>query len=337
MKTKMKGVVTIAPKTSVIREFDMPQMDNDSVMIKLKYCGVCHSEHYDWAHTQQPTGFGHEPMGIIVEVGKNVKGYNVGDRVSGLWGSTLPGAGAMVEYQVAKVSESTIIKLPDDIRDEDLIVEPLSCMFSAVSKVKNTMPGTHICVVGCGYMGCGAISLLKLRGFHVVAVDIRESSRQDALKYGAAEAYSPEEAIEKFITNAKMENPLEAGFEVVCEWGESNESLDTAIRLTKMCGLLCVGAYHTGPKREVDMQQLGVKAIVMHNTHPREAWLSKTGAESAVCMLESGEWNYRDIPTMVYPMNQFDRAQEEMETKYGRFMKSVISMEMEDGEPYLAK
>ena len=90
-------------------------------------------------------------------------------------------------------------------------------------------------------------------------------------------------------------------------------------------------------KREVDMQQLGVKAIVMHNTHPREAWLSKTGAESAVRMLESGEWNYRDIPTMVYPMNQFDRAQEEMETKYGSFMKSVINMEMEDGEPYMAK
>ena len=33
----------------------------------------------------------------------------------------------------------------------------------------------------------------------------------------------------------------------------------------------------------------------------------------------------------------FDQAQEEMETKYGSFMKSVISMEMEDGEPYLAK
>lgn len=283
------------------------------------------------------TGYGHEPMGVIVEVGKNVKGYSAGDRVSGLWGSTLPGAGAMVEYQVAKVSESTIIKLPDDIRDEDLIVEPLSCMFSAVSKVRDTMPGTYVCVVGCGYMGCGAISLLNKRGFHVVAVDIRESSRKDALKYGAAEAYSPEEAIEKFITNANVENPLEAGFEVVCEWGENNESLGTAIRLTKMCGQLCVGAYHTGPKREVDMQELGVKAIVMHNTHPREPWLSKTGAQNAVRMLESGEWNYRDIPTMVYPMNQFDRAQEEMETKYGSFMKSVINMEMEDGEPYLAK
>lgn len=327
MEKKNKAVITIAPKTSVVKEMDMPVMDDDSVLIKLKYCGVCHSEHYDWANSPNGGAFGHEPMGVIAEVGKNVTGFQVGDRVSGMWGSTLPGAGAMVQYAVANVKKSTIIKLPDNVRDEDLIVEPLSCMFSAVSKVKDTMPGTKICVVGCGYMGCGAISLLKLRGFYIVAVDIRESSRQDALTYGADEVYSPEEVLEKY----------RSAFSVVCEWGETNESLDTAINLTAQCGLLCVGAYHTGPKRLVDMQQLGVKAIVLHNTHPREYWLSVTGAHNAVRMLESGEWNYKNIPTMVYPMDKFDLAQEEMETKYGHHMKAVINMEMETGEPYMAE
>lgn len=327
MEKKNKAVITIAPKTSVVKEMDMPVMDDDSVLIKLKYCGVCHSEHYDWANSPNGGAFGHEPMGVIAEVGKNVTGFQVGDRVSGMWGSTLPGAGAMVQYAVANVRKSTIIKLPDNVRDEDLIVEPLSCMFSAVSKVKDTMPGTKICVVGCGYMGCGAISLLKLRGFYIVAVDIRESSRQDALTYGADEVYSPEEVLEKY----------RSAFSVVCEWGETNESLDTAINLTAQCGLLCVGAYHTGPKRLVDMQQLGVKAIVLHNTHPREYWLSVIGAHNAVRMLESGEWNYKNIPTMVYPMDKFDLAQEEMETKYGHHMKAVINMEMETGEPYMAE
>lgn len=324
---KMKAVFTIAPKTSVIREVDMPKMDDDSVLIKTKYCGVCYSEHYDWAHSPNGGAFGHEPMGVIAAVGKNVKGFEVGDRVSGLWGSTLPGAGAMVEYAVANVKHSTIIKLPDNVRDEDLMVEPLSCMFSAASKVKDTMPGTRVCVVGCGYMGCGAISLLKLRGFYVVAVDIRESSRQDARTYGADEVYTPEEALEKF----------RSAFSVVCEWGETNESLDLAINLTAECGRLHVGAYHTGPKREVDMQQLGVKAIVMDNTHPREPWLSAVGARNAVRMLGSGEWEYKNIPTMVYPMDQFDRAQEELETKYGHHMKSIINMEMLSGEPYMAE
>lgn len=327
MSKKMKAVITVAPKTSVVKEVDMPEMNDDSVLIKIKYCGVCHSEHYDWAHSPNGGAFGHEPMGVIAAVGKNVTGFQVGDRVSGMWGSTLPGAGAMVEYAVADVRNSTIIKLPDNVRDEDAILEPLSCMFSAVSKVKDTMPGTKICVVGCGYMGCGAISLLKLRGFYIVAVDIRESSRQAALTYGADEVYTPEEALEKYRDQ----------FSVVCEWAETNESLDLAINLTAYCGLLCVGAYHTGPKRLVDMQQLGVKAIVLHNTHPREDNLSITGAYNATRMLASGEWKYKDIPTMIYPMDKFDLAQEEMDTKYGHHMKSLINMEMLTGDPYMAE
>ena len=331
----MKAVVTIAPKQSVIREVPDPVMDDDSVRIKIKYCGVCHSERYDWAH--HAGAYGHEPMGVIAAVGKNVEGFAVGDRVSGLWGNTLPGAGAMVEYAVANVRQSTIIKLPGHLRDEDLVVEPLACLLSAVSKAKCSMPGTKVCVVGCGYMGCGAISLLKLRGCYVVAVDIRETSRRDALTYGADEALTPEEALDTYIRDADGNCPIEAGFECVMEWAETNESLDLAIQLTRMCGQLCVGAYHTGPKREVNVQMLGVKAIDMHHTHPREAGLLAAGAINAVELLARGAWNFKGIPTMVYPMDQFDRAMTEMETKYGHHIKALISMEMTGGEPFLAK
>lgn len=328
----MKAIYTLGPQNSVVREVEEPTINDDQVKIRLKYVGVCYSEHYDWKYNGG--AFGHEPMGVIVEVGKNVTGYAVGDRVSGLWGSTLPGAGGMVQYAVADPRESTIVRIPDNVRDEDAVLEPLSCLLSAVSKVRCTMPGTRVCVVGCGYMGCGAISLLKLRGFYVVAVDIRESSRKDALRFGADEAYTPEEALDKF--RPKFFGPApNAGFEAVMEWGETNESLDTAINLTRMCGQLCVGAYHTGGKRMVDMQQLNVKAIDLLSTHPREAALNSAGAINAAKLLGSGAWNYHHVPTMVYPMSMFDRAQLELETKYGHHMKALINMEMEDGEPYL--
>lgn len=112
----------------------------------------------------------------------------------------------------------------------------------------------------------------------MVAVDIRESSRKDALTYGADEALSPQEALAQYGSDA--DHP---GFEMVMEWGETNESLDTAIQLTRMCGQLCVGAYH-----------------------PREANLTDTGARNAAEMLGRGAWNYKNIPTMIYPMNRFD-------------------------------
>jgi threonine dehydrogenase-like Zn-dependent dehydrogenase len=329
----MKHIAMKGAKSSAIVNIPDVKPTDDQVLIKLRYVGVCMSEHYDWSVSKEGQAFGHEPMGIITEVGRNVEGYKVGDRVSGLWGSTLPGSGGMVEYAVADPKKEVVVKIPDNVRDEDAVLEPLACMMSAVSKVRMSMPGTTVCVVGAGYMGCGAISLLKLRGAHVVAVDIRPESLENAKKYGADEVYMTDEAKEKFLPKEGQEGPC--GFDVVMEWGETNESLDLAINLTNMCGQLCIGAYHTGGKRLVDVQQLNVKAIDCLSTHPREMELSAVGARNGVKLLSSGEWCFQNIPVKIYPMNKFDQAHAELETKYGKYMKALIDMTKEDGEPYI--
>jgi len=330
----MKYVKMIGPKKSVLVDIQDVKPNDNEVVIKLKYVGVCMSEHYDWSVAKEGMAFGHEPMGVIAEVGKNVKGYKVGDRVSGMWGSTLPGSGGMVEYAVADPRNNTLVVIPDNLRDTDVILEPLACMMSAVSKTRISMPGTKVCVIGAGYMGCGAISLLKKRGAYVVAIDIRQESLEAAKKYGADEVYLVDKAKEKFLSNPQeFGKPI--GFDVVMEWAEAEESLDLAINLTNMCGQLCIGAYHTGGKRLVDVQQLNVKAIECLSTHPREVHLSDIGAKNAARMLSSGEWNYKNIPTKVYPRSKFDQAQEELETKYGKYMKAVIDMTADDFEPYI--
>lgn len=320
----MKRIVMAGPRKSRIEDTPDINPNDDEVLIRLKYVGVCKSEHYDWSVAKEGQAFGHEPMGFVVGVGKNVAGFEVGDRVSGLWGCTLPGAGGLVQYQAADPRYSTIVKIPDNIRSEDAVLEPLACLLSAVSKVHIGVPGDEVCVVGCGYMGCGAISLLKMKGAYVVAVDIRAESLAVAKKYGADEVYSPEEALAKFT----------AGFGLVMEWGETNESLDTAINLTRMCGQLCVGAYHTGGKRLVDMQQLNVKAIDCLSTHPREGELNAISTKNAAKLLACGAWNFKNIPVKVYPMSGFDLAHEELETKYGKYMKALIDMEKVDGDAY---
>ncbi|MCQ2432338.1 MAG: alcohol dehydrogenase catalytic domain-containing protein [Clostridia bacterium] len=324
----MKHIVAAGPRHNIFEELPMPVMNDDQILIHTKYMGVCMSEHYGWATAKAGDAFGHEPLGIIECVGKNVRGYKVGDHVSGWWGSSLPGGGGMSEYVVTAPGENVIV-LPDNVPDEDILLEPLSCMMSAVSKARISMPGTEVCVVGAGYMGCGAISLLKLRGAIVTAVDMRPQSRHNAKKYGGADyVYSVEEMEEK------LANGFE-GFEVVMEWGETNESLDLAARLTKQCGQLCIGAYHTGEKRLIDMQLLNVRAIDCLSTHPRETELSLKGARNAARMLSEGRWNYMHIPTMVYPMSRFDQAQADLETKFGHHMKAIIDMRHEDFEPYL--
>lgn len=325
----MKKLVTVGPKQTKIIDAPIPEMTTPTQMIvKLKYCGVCMSEHYDWTIGGKEC-FGHEPVGVVYAVGEGVTKFKVGDRVSGLF------AGHK-HYVVTE--ERDAFKLADNLSDEDGVLEPLSCLISAVSKVKIPMVGERVAVVGCGYMGCGAISLLKLRGAYVVAVDIREECLEDAKRCGADEVYTPDTLPAHYFY--KVGGGLDfrgepGGFPLVMEWGETNESLDLAINMTRMCGQLAIGAYHTGGKRLVDVQQLNVKAIDCLSTHPRETDMNRRGCQLAVDMLSSGTWNFKGLPTKIYPLSRFDEAQGGLETKYGTYMKALVDFENEDFEPYV--
>jgi threonine dehydrogenase-like Zn-dependent dehydrogenase len=286
------------------------------------------SEHYDWSIGVNK-GFGHEPIGVVTEIGENVKWIKVGDRVSGLFDGS-------AEYAVTE-SENVFV-LPDGISDTEGVLEPLSCLISAVTKVRIKVIGERVAVVGCGYMGCGAISLLKLRGAYVVAVDINPESVKNALKYGADEAYLVDELPSSclYIPGSGLNFDGEpGGFSLVMEWGETNESLDLAIKMTQKCGQLAIGAYHTGEKRLVDVQMLNVKAIDCLSTHPREVDLSREGCKNSIKLMESGAWNYKHVPTKVYPISRFDEAQGDLSNKFGKYLKAVVEFTDGDFEPYI--
>ena len=326
----MKQLVMTGPKQSKLIEVPMPKISNaDQIIVKVKYCGVCMSEHYDWSVAKEGKTFGHEPVGIVYAVGEGVTRVKVGDRVSGLFAGN-------AEYVLA--SEIDVFKLPDNISDEDATLEPLTCLISAVSKARINMIGEKVAVVGCGYMGCGAISLLKMRGAYVVAIDIRRECLEDAKRIGADEVYTPDELPARYYYVVGSGLTFEGepgGFTTVMEWGETAESLDLAINITRMCGQLCIGAYHTGGKRLVDVQQLNVKAIDCLSTHPRERDMNRTGCERAIKMLSDGSWNFKGLPTKIYPVALFDTAHAELEEKYGRYMKALVDFERADFEPYI--
>lgn len=322
----MKKLVMLEPKKSTLIDVEKPVITNPKeVIVKLTYCGVCMSEHYNWSTATEGMTFGHEPVGVVTEIGAEVTRVKVGDRVSGLFGGT-------AEYE--KAIEEDVFIIADNVRDEEAVLEPLACLVSAVSKVRIPVVGDKVAVVGCGYMGCGAISLLKMRGAHVVAVDVKRESLDNALIYGADEVYLPEELPEKYYKTSNEDRST--GFDLVMEWGETAESLDLAIKMTRYCGQLAIGAYHTGGKRLVDVQRLNVKAIDCLSTHPREADLNRVSCANAMKLLAEG-WNYKNVPTKVYPITMFDAAQGELPEKFGKWMKAIVDWSKFEGEPYIIK
>ncbi len=311
----MKQHYMVGPGRSALRDVPVPVPGGDEILVRMKYCGVCRSEHDAWREAMPGQRFGHEPMGVVERVGAGVTGFAPGDRVSGLLSP------ALAEYVLMPARYT--VKVPDNIADEDATAEPLSCLVSAISRLPLAAFNDPVGVVGCGYMGLGAISLLKLKAAGpVVAVDVRPQALENARRLGADETYLPHEVPQKYL--ATWDRGCAGGLRVVTEWAESDESLALAARMTAIDGTLGIGAYHTGGNRSVDMQFLNYKAIAAVSLHERKADYQTRCCEAALAMLSSGRWAFRGLTHKAYRLDQFDLAQREIIDKPGGFIKGLI-------------
>lgn len=311
----MKQLVMSGPGQSKLVDAPIPEIKADEILVKMKYCGVCRSEHDAWKEAQAGKRFGHEPVGVVDKVGQAVTGFKPGDRVSGL------ASPALAEYVVFNAAHT--VHVPDGLDDEDATAEPLSCLVSAVLRLPLKPYGEPAAVVGCGYMGLGALSLMRMRmAGPIIAVDKRLEALEAALKFGATEVYLPEEVPQRYL--ATWENGCKGGLPVVTEWAESNEALNLAARMTMIDGTLGVGAYHTGGMRNIDMQLWNFKAIMVNSLHERKAGYQTTCCEQALTMLAEGSWKFTGLKHKIYRLDQFDLAQQEIITKPGGIVKGLI-------------
>jgi len=199
----MKAAFIVAPRTFEIRDIEMPTINENEMLIKIEACGVCSS---DMSAYKEPTSeemvrrmpyprrSGHEPSGTVVEVGKNVKDYQVGDRITGFF----PG-GCYAEYAVCDPSDrvarghGTIIeKIPDGIPFEHALGEPLMSLVS-IARTATPEMGDYVFQIGCGFMGLGVIAGVahpKLREY--IVCDLDDNRLKMARELGATVTLNPE-------------------------------------------------------------------------------------------------------------------------------------------------
>ena len=324
----MKAIVMEGPKKSRVVEVAEPKINDDQLLVKVKYTGMCHSEWFPWTVATKGTRFGHEPMGTVEEVGSNVRGFKKGDRVSGL-------GGGFCEY-IALDPRNTI-HIPDNISDEDGVVEPLSCLLSAASKMPITLPGDHVAVVGAGYMGLGMISLFRLKGAgKIIAVDPRKEARENALKYGASEVFTPEELPEEYILNwgnisddltevEKQVDIFNTGFKTVMEFTGTEEGLRLAGDMVSAHGILGIGGYHNDTDRNIDFKLWNYKSFTAVNCHERRLDYHIQCCRNAFDLLSTGKWQFKGVNNSIYSMEDFDLANEDMESKPKGYIKALVS------------
>jgi len=199
-ETDMKSVVITAPGVTEVLEVEQPTAGPRDVLVKVKACGICGSDHMYTTYggippRQGATPLGHEPAGEVVEVGSEVTGAQVGDHVvinvmatvDGLLGSG--GAqGGFSDVIVLKDAQAGVQfrVIPDEIPwAVAALNEPMAVARHATNRT-GSKPGDKIVVFGAGPIGLGAVLGFKARGAgHVVVVDIVPNRLEKALLIGA--------------------------------------------------------------------------------------------------------------------------------------------------------
>jgi 2-desacetyl-2-hydroxyethyl bacteriochlorophyllide A dehydrogenase len=217
------------------------------VIVNVKLCAICGSDlhvyHENEKGLDHATAMGHEFMGEIVEVGKEVKRLRVGDKVmspfsvncgkcfycirgltsrcvqSQLFGWVEKGRGlhgAQAEFVRVPIAESTLIKVPDGISDEqalllgDIVPTGYFCALQAEIKPENTYA-----VIGCGPVGLMAImGARQLGAEQIYAIDTLPERLAIAKQFGATPIHANDQdavAMLKEVTdNRGVDAVLEA-------------------------------------------------------------------------------------------------------------------------------
>lgn len=325
----MKKLIMDGPRKSRIIDVDVPKINDNQILVRVKYTGMCHSEWYPWTVAVPGQEFGHEAMGYIADVGRNVKGFKIGDRVTGL------GGGGYREYIVMEPEKTMLV--PENIKDEDAIVEPLGCLMSAGTRMMPKLLDDEIAVVGTGYMGLGMISMFRAMGYgKIVAVDLREEARENALKYGADEAYHPDELKSYYYLNwQNWDSPdlkrdghktdiFHMGFQNVMEFAGTPDGLNLAAKMNCAHGRLGIGGFHNESLRTVDFKLWNMKALDIVNCHERRIDFETELCRRGLDLISKGIWKFTGATNSIYSLEEFDKAQEDMENHTNNFIKGAV-------------
>ena len=207
-----------------LEEVSSPRAEEiGTVVVRIKSCGICATDCKAIKGIRRNVTFpfipGHEPSGVVAQVGPGVTHYKEGDSVicqpSGYCGFcrhcrvgnthycehafTTGGdgpddvwPGALAEYMLTK--ESCLFHKPGSLSfDAACLAEPLSGAWKGVVQYSDVKVGDDVVIIGVGSIGLLCLMVAKAAGAaHLVAIDPSGYAREKALRLGATHAIDPE-------------------------------------------------------------------------------------------------------------------------------------------------
>jgi L-iditol 2-dehydrogenase len=326
----MKAAVVKGNSTIEIKNIEKQSLGPGDMLVKMRACGICGSdvEKVFGKYGQPSMRLGHEPAGIITQVGSEISNFSVGDRVfthhhvacysddchecshgnetmcKRYYESNLEPCGLADEYVVPEwnVKHGGVIKIPASMSfEEAAMIEPLACCIRAWNKFSRKK-NDSVAILGVGPTGIMHALLAKLYGFgKVFCLDLNEFRLDFAKKF---ETTTINSGNINGLEQIKSET-ADQGVDVVIVATSSLNALKDAISFVRKGGAIVMfGVPSKGANVELDMSEIYSKGITIVNSYAA----SDLDTKEAVEKISNKQINVSQLITHKYNLEECQQA-----------------------------
>ena len=249
-----------------VHDREIPQPEAGEVLLKIKACGIFQTDlkiirgAIPPPIVTLPHVLGHEVVGEIAAVGKNVSGIQEGDLgvvysyvtchncelcLSGrenlcihLERVGFEREGGFTEYLTVPAYNFCSFSKDQPVEKMAILADAIGTPYRAITGLAKVRPGQNVLIVGAGGLGIHAVQIAKLCGAFVIVVDLDPNALDLAKSFGADETLDPTDAA-KAISDITGGRGVDAVIEIV----GYPETLEWSLPVLKSGGKLILVGY----------------------------------------------------------------------------------------------
>ena len=325
----MKSASVKEPSIISVDDTEKPVLGSGDILVQMHACGICGSdlEKVFGQYGKPSMRLGHEPAGIILDVGSEVNEFKKGDRVfthhhvpcyschyckhgneticKKYSETNLSPCGLSEEYVVPEwnVAHGGVLKLPESMTfEEAAMIEPLACCVRSWTKF-NYQEDDSAAIFGVGPTGMMHVMLAHSKKFSkIFCFDVNDFRLDFAKKFNVSETI-----------NSKDENRAEKtlsqtdgrGVDVAIVATSSLKALEDAIEMVRNGGVIMMfGVPSKGAKIDLDMSKVYSKEITLVTSYAA----SDSDTKEALDLIESSKIDVKQLVTHTYPITDSQKA-----------------------------
>ncbi len=325
----MKTASVKEPSVISVDETENPTLTPGDILVQMHACGICGSdlEKVFGQYGQPSMRLGHEPSGIVLDVGSDVTEFKKGDRVfthhhvpcydchfcnhgnetmcQKYSETNLSPCGLSEEYVVPawNVSHGGVLKISDSLSyEEAAMIEPLACCVRAWSKF-SYREGDSAAIFGVGPTGMMHVMLARAKKFSkIFCLDVNDFRLDFAKKFNITDSIS---SMDENRKQKILENTGGLGVDVAIVATSSLKALDDAIDVTRKGGtVMMFGVPSKGARLDLDMGKIYSNEITLVTSYAA----SDSDTKAALHLIESSQIDVKQLITHTYSISDTQKA-----------------------------